>query len=104
MVLRIHRSADFRLLQLSGAACRRIGDVLLLGRGGKWVGRRYRRAERLDDPHGDEVVATVITNADDLVRLSLHAVELGVGYVGVLALAMAGTEFGCRGRFGRPGG
>ena len=50
----------------------------------------------LDDPHGDEILQVVITNADDFVRFSLHTVELGVGYIGVLALAMAGAEFGCR--------
>ena len=51
---------------------------MLLGRVREGVGDRDDGARLCDDPHRDEVVETVITDADDLVRLSLSTLEFGV--------------------------
>jgi hypothetical protein len=72
------RATDFRLGQIAADACWRIGDVLLLGRGRKGVGGRDYGVRCRDDPHRDEVVQTVIADADDLVRLGMESLEFGV--------------------------
>jgi hypothetical protein len=68
------RGPDFRLVQTGW----RIGDVLLLDRGRKGVGRCDGGVGLLDDPHRDEVVEAVIADADKLVRLGMQSLEFGV--------------------------
>ena len=51
---------------------------MLLGRGRKGVGGWGQGVWPGDDAQRDEVVETVVTDADDLVRLSLSPLEFGV--------------------------
>ena len=72
------RGSDFRLVQIPAEAAWRVGDVLLLDRGRKGVGRWDCGVGLLDDPHRDEVVEAVIADADDLVGLGMQSLEFGV--------------------------
>src|SRR5262249_39954897 len=71
----------------------RIGHVLLLRRG-KRVYHRRTMTWPGDYTHRNQVLITIVTDTDDLVRLRLHSHEISVVDMGAFPLTVPGAKFG----------
>src|ERR1700733_5103185 len=70
----------------------RIRYELPLARAGEGIRRLRNGVRPAHDPHGHEVLQTIVTDADHFVRFRLQALELRVLHVRVLALAVTRAE------------